>query len=245
MPIFSSLHRISYRLRESKRGCAPLDDLDTVATAHRGGIDEENQNHLTGFTLIELLISAAIITIISSIVLVRFNAFDSTVLLKSTAYEVATAIREAQIYSLSVVNTGSDQSSSGFRYPYGLHFTHGSGATMYTLFRFDDISPDKAPAFGVNDGVTETTLRVIPLGGSAEISDICIKRTLEPLPECGRDVDISFRRPEFSALFYDSSLGADSSIEYVKLYVSSTKDTTKKWVVEVKVLGQIMVYPGS
>lgn len=59
--------------------------------------------HARGFTLVELLISIAIITVITAIVVVRYRQFDSTVLLKGAAYEIALALREAQIQSVSAV----------------------------------------------------------------------------------------------------------------------------------------------
>lgn len=200
-----------------------------------------------GFTLIELLISAAIITIITSIVLVRFNAFDSTVLLKSLAYEVGITIREAQIYSVSVVNTGSG-SGANFRYPYGLSFSPGN--TTYTFFRFTNESTIVRPYNDIaeSDPDTAEILRTITLGNSMETYRICIKRA-SVAEECrtsaqGGILDISFRRPEFAALFNASWLtsGQQDTIEYARIEIRSPRNTANVWAVEVKLLGQISVY---
>jgi prepilin-type N-terminal cleavage/methylation domain-containing protein len=197
-----------------------------------------------GFTLIELLISAAIITIITGIVLVRFSSFDSTTLLKSLAYEVALTIREAQIYALSVVNTGSG-TDAHFRYPYGLTFTEN--ATSYTFFRYNDVDPTgEVPQNPPGGSNTISIIRTIALGGSTKISDVCVTTTSGDL--CASDdeishVDISFRRPEFSALFYTPEIDTDE-ISAAKIKFQSTRDATNTWVVEVKLLGQVMVYPG-
>jgi hypothetical protein len=154
------------------------------------------------------------------------------------------AIREAQIFSVSVINTGSG-SGANFRYPYGLSFTRG--ASSYIFFRYDSATVSSVPAYNANpdDGVPETVLRVNNVGSSLQIADICIVRS-NVGEICGRNkVDISFKRPEFIAHFYDSSLGNPTTnpIESVRIHFNSTRDTTRRWVVEVKLLGQILVYP--
>lgn len=187
-----------------------------------------------GFTLIELLISATIITVIAALVLVRFDSFDSTVLLKSFAYEVATSLREAQIYSLSVINTTSG--SANFRYPYGLSFTPGAGS--YTFFRFNNASTGVTPRF---DETEATTLRSIGVGGNMEIFDVCM--TVNGVDDCTiTRLDVSFRRPEFSAILYAPSLGSPSGASAGKVYIRSTRNPNNVWIVEVKLLGQIIVY---
>ncbi len=196
-----------------------------------------------GFTLIELLISAAIITIVTSIVLVRFNAFDSTVLLKSLAYEVGTSVREAQIYSVSVVNMSG--SSSAFRYPYGLHFIDND--LSYTFFSYNDTgTPGEIPTFSGPDPVT--SIRTLPFGSSLQLRKICAVGSGIACTQANADlitsVDISFRRPEFAAIFYSPSLTPQqrNDTTAIQLYLGSTRDTSNIWVVEVKLLGQISVY---
>jgi prepilin-type N-terminal cleavage/methylation domain-containing protein len=191
-----------------------------------------------GFTLIELLISAAIITVITSIVLVRFNAFDSTVLLKSIAYEVGTSVREAQIYSVSVINVVGD---TNFRTPYGLHFVNNGSS--YTFFRYNDALPrGETPQYSGADPVTP--VRVAALGGRFQILKICAAVVSGPDICTLTELDISFRRPEFSALFYSPSLTTPqlNSMSAAKLYITSTTNANNVWIVEVKLLGQVSTY---
>jgi prepilin-type N-terminal cleavage/methylation domain-containing protein len=191
-----------------------------------------------GFTLIELLISAAIITIISSIVLVRFNAFDSTVLLKSLAYEVGTTIREAQIYSISVINVVG---GTNFRTPYGLHFV--DGASSYTLFRYNDVGPTigETPRFSGGDPITN--VRTMSLAGNIQLTKIC---AIGPDICTLGEIDISFRRPEFGAIFHTPTSYLTSAqlanTSAVRLYFASTREPSRVWIVEVKLLGQISAY---
>ena len=190
-----------------------------------------------GFTLIELLISAAIITVISAIVLVRFTSFDGTVLVKSLAYEVAAGVREAQIYSVSVVNASA--SDPNFRYPYGVTFT--PDATSYTLFRFNNASTAVTPYYDTN----ALPLKVIAFNGSMKITDVCITDSVGD--KCFRQVsggitrlDISFRRPEFGALF--NAPGSSGAISEGRIKICSTRSTANVWIVKVTLLGQITVY---
>ncbi len=188
-----------------------------------------------GFTLIELLISAGIITVIAALILVRFNSFDSTILLKSFAYEIATTLREAQIYSLSVVNTGTG-SAANFRYPYGISFTPGS--TNYTFFRYNNISTSVIPRY---ESAEVNVLRLIPAAETMEIYDVCV--TNSGVNDCSLTrLDISFRRPEFSAIFYAPSLGSPATVSAGKVYVRSVRNPSNAWIIEVKLLGQIIVY---
>jgi prepilin-type N-terminal cleavage/methylation domain-containing protein len=192
-------------------------------------------NFARGFTLIELLISAAIITVIASLVLVRFNSFDSTVLLKSFAYEVATTVRESQIYSLSVVNTGTG-ASANFRYPYGLSFTPNTD--RYVFFRFNDTSNAVPPRYESGEA---DVIRTLTAGSAMEIFDVCV--TISGVDDCDISrLDISFRRPEFSAIFYTPEHGPLGTISAAKVRVQSVRNPGNVWVVEVKLLGQIVVY---
>lgn len=240
-----SLRRIFSRsLRcSASRALDPLEGAHTVETGHSTSNGRKYTNPQTGFTLIELLICAAIITVITSIVLVRFNAFDGTVLLKSLAYEVAMSVREAQIYSLSVMNTGG----GNFRYPYGLSFSPGN--TSYLFFRFADTSARPYNDIAETDPDVTEVIRTLTLNNAMETYRVCIKRTsiAEDCRTSGGILDISFRRPEFSAIFNASWLATNqqASIEYARIELRSTRNSTNVWAVEVRLLGQISVFKCS
>ncbi len=203
-------------------------------------------NRVRGFTLIELLISLAIISIISAIVLVRFNSFDSGVLLKNTAHEVAMSIRQAQIYSVSVVNTNTG-GVANYRYPFGVTFS--SGESTYTFFRFthETISP----YYDIAETSPEAEMvNVFTMPKNIKISAVCVKVSGQTDPVCessssGR-LDISFRRPEFSALFNIKGIGAladgNPGIEWANVKLQSVNNSTVTWVVNIGLLGQISVY---
>jgi prepilin-type N-terminal cleavage/methylation domain-containing protein len=197
-----------------------------------------------GFTLVELLISTAIITIITAIVLVRYGTFDSVTLLKSLAYEVGLTIREAQVYSVSV----SDVNQSGnYRYPYGLNFVVASEA--YTLFRYTNNDTSVRPIYG--SGNTDD-VRVYRLTNGVSINDVCVWIAGGTSFDCAstgtndsalRQLDISFRRPEFAAIFNAHWLaaGVQDTIESARIEVVSPTNTNNIWVVDINLLGQISI----
>ncbi len=173
-----------------------------------------------GFTLVELLISIAIIGIVTSIALVKYATFDSTVLLKAAVYEIALGLREAQVKSVSVAKNGES-----FDYPYGMTFTPES--LNYTAFRYR--SSTEYPKYKLDDGSSDSNaeeIRTFVIGRTMVIKAVCV--TVSGTETCYTDgsarLDISFRRPEFKALFYatDGS-GQITGVESAKIKVSSPK----------------------
>ncbi len=193
-----------------------------------------------GFTLVELLISSAIIVFITALVVLNQSAFDGATVLRSSGYDVAAAIREAQIFSVGAMNV-QPSGSAQFRYPYGLSFV--PGASSYTLFRYQSTSNAVFPAYGVSDGVNEDVVRVMYLSGSNQINDLCV--VVNGVDDCSINrLDISFLRPEYAALIYASPLGSSESvaISSAKIKLESARRPGKIVVIEVRLLGQVTVY---
>ncbi len=189
-----------------------------------------------GFTLLEMMVSVAIIALITALVLVKFGAFESTTLLKGAAYELALSIRDAQVYSISVKGN-----AGGFDYPYGVHFA--KLGTTYTFFR--DENSQSGQLFYL--GGTDTPLSSPVVGRSMRIEDLCVYTTGSPNTCVPVDaLDVSFRRPEFYALFYAAQgegTSYTSEITKAQVKLKSTKGTDI-WVIEIGLLGHISVFKG-
>jgi len=197
----------------------------------------------SGFTLVELLIVTAITAIISTIIVVRFSGFDSTVLLKSLAYEIAVGLRETQVFSLSALGTGTG--GNAFRTPYGMSFTPDS--REYTFFQYTGSpnDPTKIPNRSTPGDYSDVNTFLI--GRSLQVYEVCVTGSGPEDCTISR-LDISFRRPEFDAKFFavDSS-GNDWSrpknigVSSARIKVISGSDPTSVWYIEVSALGQITV----
>ena len=133
-----------------------------------------------GFSLLELLVCIAIIGILSGVVLAQYKSFNSSILLRDLAYDIALSTRQAQVYGISVRSTGGS-----FQYAYGMHFTLGN---QYTLFvdRNDD------GRYNVGEDVS-----VYTIGQENRIIGLCADTT-GPLTI----LDVLFKRPDPDALFY-------------------------------------------
>ncbi len=192
-----------------------------------------------GFTLVELIISSAIIVFVTALIVFNQAAFDGATILRSSGYDVASVIREAQIYSVGAMNT-EPSGTAQFRYPYGLSFS--PGATSFTLFRYQSTSNSAFPAFGVSDGVAENIVRINYLSGSNQINDLCV--TVSGVDNCNVNrLDISFRRPEYAALIYADPLGSSEAvaISAAKIKLESSRRPGKIVTIEVRLLGQVTV----
>lgn len=183
-----------------------------------------------GFTLVELLISIGIIGLVTGIVLVKYSAFDSTILLKNSAYEIALALHEAQVKSVSVTYQNSTAD-----YPFGVTFV--PTRKDYTLFRFGHAT--NPPTFS---SALSTSLSTSTIGRTMKIKEVCC------LDSGGWDcqtlatyrLDVSFRRPEYKSLINASWCTAP--ILGAQIKVDSSNGSGNVFVVEVSSLGQISVF---
>ena len=201
--------------------------------------DFSTPNKKAGFTLIELLISIAIIGVLTGIVLVRYGSFDSTILLKSAAYEVGLNLREAQVKSVSAVRGGT-----GFDQPFGLSFDTTTPG-QYILFSdnnsSDDLETDPPEYDSGPPEEDDEELLTFDLGPSIEIDELCVADA--GVDECGlTNLDISFQRPEYRASMSasDGSSTFDNRA-YAKIKVKSTRGSGQVFTVTISQLGQINV----
>lgn len=172
-----------------------------------------------------MLVSISIIALISGVIIFQYSKFDSQVLLRNVAYEVALTVREAQVLAVSVRGNSSD-----FDQAYGVHFTKDS--PTYQLFRDSGTVPR---TFDGGDQIlaTYTISRGTTIGVLCKNATTCASSASLP------DEDVTFKRPDPDATFaHNSVLDPISSLGIV---VTSNKDPSSMRVVEVMTTGQISV----
>lgn len=130
------------------------------------------------FGLVELMVSISIMTLVTTVVLVRQSAFDGAVLLRNQAYEVAFTIRQAQ--QLAV--TGGDATRR-----YGVYFTEtAAGNQVYILF-----------ADGNSNGVVDTNEQI---GQTGRLDNRFIIRDTWTGTTEANPLSVIFERPNFDAV---------------------------------------------
>jgi len=149
-----------------------------------------------GFSLIEVLITSVIIGVVSAIVVVRYGAFNSSVLLKNQAYEIALAVRQAQVFTVSSRGQGND-----FRDEYGVYIDLNTGTTQQMILFIDTIDDG---AYSNDTEVVDS----ITIDSRFEITDICLadaNDVINGTPDCSadglKDLSVMFARPDFDAEF--------------------------------------------
>lgn len=179
-----------------------------------------------GFSIIEVIVSMAIISVITTMVMVRYSSFNSSSLLRNQAYEIALDIREAQVFATSIRSDSNE-----FREEYGVRFDTTAGETQqYTFWR--DIGTDEPPVFNSGEA-----LNVLGLDSRFAVYAICFNGAA--VGSCSATTaDISFRRPNFDALIIqDGSFQAET----VTLYIAPTGETSPFRTVTITQTGQITV----
>jgi len=161
-----------------------------------------------GFTLIELLVVSLIVILITGTILFRQQGFNSSTLLRSLAYSVALSVRQAQVYGVSVRESGVN--TSAFGQGYGVVFsTTGcglQGSSRYQLFADLDGNgvfaghgtTEALPCYTVGNG-RGTDYKVWNFCAHAiNGSDTCM---LPSPPTAVTALNIYFRRPNPDACF--------------------------------------------
>lgn len=190
-------------------------------------------NNQSGFGLVELMVSISIMVIVSAIILARQDSFNSAVLLRSQAYEIALALREVQ---LSAVSASGDTGS--FRTVYGVHFTSDTSPAADPLNGYFQVFKDAnnngfydaGEEFGPRGNLDKRfEVRAISIGGAPPSSELAIV----------------FVRPNFDALFFDDAVGgavraSTIEIDIARRGISGTGPDVVR-TIEVTSTGQIAV----
>lgn len=187
-----------------------------------------------GFTLIEMLMTLVIFSIMTGVVLVNQDKFDSTILLNNLAYDVAITIRQAQTYGVNV-REFRDYTGLGQFVAYGVKFAANQNKS-FVLFADADSNKQFDGDFDCPQDDTECVERYAIKRGNI-IQSICAGPNAD---ECDKKIDsltILFKRPDPDAMIMLNSNGEKKAFAKI---VISTPNEAKKSII-VRSTGQIYV----
>lgn len=206
-----------------------------------GNFKKQNNNLKSGFTLVELLITISMFVIVTGVVLVNSNKFDSTVLLNNFAYDVALTIKQAQSYGVNVRESSTGQ----FGTAYGVYFNitdAPAGRTNFVLF--NDVDKNKMYATGditkcpANDPSNLECIQKFSMTKGTSVKSLCVGADEGSCNGGFNQLSILFIRPSQNAKIYTEN---NWSIEngYAQIVLAAANGATS--TVVVTSVGQVYV----
>lgn len=188
-----------------------------------------------GFSILELLVVVTIFITITTVVLANYNKFRSSTILTNLTYNIALAVREAQVYGLSFRAT-EDITPFG---SYGVHFDATSGANRQFIL-FADALPAGNPDRRYTSQTEEVQKYTIQSGYL--INRLCGYVNVSSSCTALRDLDIVYSRPNPEAYISGRRLSDNSLMTFSYGAVTvSTSDGTATRTVKLWSSGQISV----
>jgi prepilin-type N-terminal cleavage/methylation domain-containing protein len=208
-----------------------------------------------GFTLVEMMVVIAIFTIITTIALFDQARLNSNTMITNMAYEMALAIREAQVYGISVQadSSASGQGAGVFSGNFGVHFDISSPKEVIVYSNASDVSGTQ-PIYVAGK---ERVRYVFENYRGNYISDICVHPDLESVPggvvpcktgstESVDTVNLVFKRPVPTPSLFASVVDAINDRSGQRAYiVISSPDRKSCRVVVVEPTGQVRIVDES
>lgn len=170
------------------------------------------------------MVVMSMMLILSSLILSKNNDFKAHLLLRSLAYEVALAVRQAQVYGLGIREFKG--LTDPFQIGYGVHF-ETSSPTTFLLF----VDVDSNRQFALADG--DRIVQTYKLSNGNTISGLCKGGDVNV--GCGpTTLDIVYERPEPEAYINGNQSGSTGTIQIRSLQ-------GEVWCVAAWITGQITV----
>ena len=166
-----------------------------------------------GFTVVELMVVVGIMLVMTSVLLLRQQKFDSATLLRSLAYSIALSVRQAQVYGSSVRENTTGGGS--FSTSYGVYISTAD-LTHYYLFadNGDGVYTGDVNSNGVCDSGEDCIVTRFTIGKGTgsdyRIQKFCATTIAGSIQYCSDVgggptwIGIFFRRPNTDACFTTS-----------------------------------------
>jgi prepilin-type N-terminal cleavage/methylation domain-containing protein len=192
-----------------------------------------------GFTLVEMLVSISIFAIITAVVLIRNNEFNSGILFSNLVYEIALSIREMQTYGITVRASDTGTSQFQFQNGYGVYFNKISFPNSF--LQFTDIRPSSGidPSGMYESSPTDEKLFKFNLKPGNSIDKLCNMSSGSCVTV--DDLSITYMRPEPNAkITYSGNSGSPLTRVGIIIKSPGTTDAVYKCILVTSV-GQISV----
>ena len=208
----------------------------------KGKTQKTNRRLKSGFTLVELLITIVIFVIVTGVVLVNKNQFDSVILLNNFAYDVALSIKQAQTYGVNV----REGVSGTFKAAYGVYFNLNNPGGVNNFILFNDVKGDAGgslPDGKYNGDLISCSasnvecIQRYTMRRGMFIKEICVGT--EEMCTLANELSVLFYRPSLEAKIYADNNFSESK-PYAKITLSSTDGESTSDIV-ITGVGQIYI----
>ncbi len=205
-----------------------------------------------GFTLIELLVVVSIIAVISTVIIFNHKKFNDNLELTNLSYEVALALRQAQVYGVSTkdFNDPTATEEERFGLAYGVHFDIKYPTSFVFFADRDGDKKYTGSSTDCADGSPDACLELFNIGKGNKIKDLCDIQSNGNY-DCGpgnsvikNEAHITFIRPEPDATlrFTNNAHEAVSTPNTMAICLVSPQGKIKE--IRVYKTGQISIYDG-
>ena len=172
----------------------------------------------------------------TALVIVKYGAFNQSVLLTNTAYDIASVVRTAQTYGLSSANSDTSGSTQ-FTFPYGVDFSTSPGDKVIL---FADSYPLATPD-GIYTAGSDAPLKTSTVVRGAKVTLLCVGSYAACSPSTATtnalQVDLTFQRPDPTAIICYKTLSSVNScvdpgnsaipVQYAKMMITGTDGSTR------------------
>jgi len=192
-----------------------------------------------GFTLIEMMVVLSVIASVTAIALTSQSAFNKTLILANTAYDIALTLRSAESFGMSSRATGVIANAG-----YGIHFQIGTPdsflmfADIFPLVGSSCTRPDCKPGDRIYTS-DDTLVQTYTLGNGITVSDFCAYSDSWHCASTGdlNSLDIVFMRPNPDAFIHAN---ISSYTQYTAACITISTNQGASRFVSVAASGQIL-----
>lgn len=198
----------------------------------------------SGMTYVELIVVLSIFSVLSSIVLFNYSAFQARVDIKNLANDIALKIVEAQKAAIGGMVPLKTITAPDWKPAFGIYFnttTFGSNKSFIYFADTDQNNFDSDTSFCTSSGSGNECISKIDITKGNYISSIIVYNPNLATPTVPvTDLSLTFKRPNSGVTMYSTDQGGLlSGISYAEITISSPQNIASK--IRIYTSGRIQV----